>query len=208
MEPDNTHPAVDVPHSSVKQYIMPALPAETWLQILENTQDIESLWSSVRLVSKKHQAFVERVILSHFLPQASVSFSLPRRHPRTGALVYRGQIPGAELSMHYAYTNDEKTHVVLRTSNVGHGGVSIEGLNGVDYLSQRRLQDASSWLWFGTNRARGVAINVRKELHWDENEKTWIWIAEWRSLVGAYVQAKTLKRSWTRLQKKKSSRRL
>jgi hypothetical protein len=194
MEHENTRQAAKAPHNSAKRTVLPVLPVETWLQILEYTQDVESLWNSVRLVSTKHKALVERVILSHFLPQASVSLSLPRHHPTTGALVYRGQIPGAELNMYYAKTTGEKTHVVFRTSDVGYQGVNIESLNGVDYLSQRRLQDATSWFWFGTNRAKGVAIDIPKNMNWDETKKTWVWTAEWRRVVAAYVQAKSSKR--------------
>ena len=194
MSPEMLPRPTHVPRNDANHFSVPTLPVEIWLQILENTQNAELLWNSVRLVSTKHKAYVERVVLSRFIPQASISLSLPRRDPTTGALLYRGQIPGAELSVHYTETGEDKTHVAFRTNKVGHDGISIESLNGVDFLSQRRLEDATSWLWFGCNRAKGVNVTMDKSLYWDESEKTWVWNLDWRKLLNAYVKAKNSKK--------------
>lgn len=186
MAHETIHQTTHISHNSVPPKPMPVLPVETWLQILENTQNVEWLWKSVRLVSKQYKAFVERVVVSHFLPQASVSLSLPRRDPTSGALLYRGQIPGAELSMHYAELSGEKSRVLFRTSS----NIENRGLNGEDYLSKRRLDEASSWLWFGSNRGKGTSITISKDVEWDERQKRWVWEVEWRKLIGAYARAK------------------
>jgi hypothetical protein len=198
MNHDMLHQPTRIPFYKEPHSTVPALPVETWLQILENTQNIELLWNSVRLVSTQHKACVERVVLSHFLPQASVSLSLPCRDPTTGALLYRGQIPGAELSVHYARTSQDKTHVIFRANKTAYSHISIESLNTMDRLSKRRLEGATSWLWFGSNRAKGVTINIDKIFYWDESEKSWIWEADWGKLVSAYVTAKNSKRRPTR----------
>ena len=92
------------------QIFQAALPTEIWLQILEQTSglDAEHVWTTVRCVSLQFKRLVEQAFVSAYLQQFSISLSLPRRHPVSGALIWPGAIPNAQIvisSTRFAHIN-------------------------------------------------------------------------------------------------------
>jgi hypothetical protein len=96
--------------------------------------------------------------------------------------------------MRFAGMNEERTHAILKTSMFILPGVKFDTFLDAEYLSEQRLNQATTLLWFGHSRARGVAVSMPQDVHWDAREGVWVWNVEWRQLISAYLKAKAMNR--------------
>ncbi|KAF2877891.1 hypothetical protein BDV95DRAFT_480473 [Massariosphaeria phaeospora] len=165
----------------------PTLPAELWLQVLENITDLDELWTVIRHVSPTFKSYVERMFISTHLPNTSGSISLPFRDPATGTPRYP-RYPDCRPEVLLAFTSlsADQSHMVLATSTTAQNGATMEALNAKGVLTRERLDEAALWIWIGCNRGRGVSIEVPRRMAWDEAKKVWMWEVRWRSLVSTY----------------------
>ncbi|KAK3208108.1 hypothetical protein GRF29_96g1430618 [Pseudopithomyces chartarum] len=183
--PQDQHDAFDA-----TQVTLPHLPNELWLQILEQVDDIYFLWGTVRLVSKDYKAFVDRVFVASFLPDISISLSLPRRDPKTGHLRYAQALPQSEMIFQCRRSIINSSDIFIETSATLPSGETMQQLNESGALSKQRLDEAQGWMWFGRQRGKGVNIASSKSVQWDEGSKAWTWTVRWEDLVNRYCGAK------------------
>ncbi|KAF2711601.1 hypothetical protein K504DRAFT_465343 [Pleomassaria siparia CBS 279.74] len=173
---------------------LPQLPTELWLQILEQTQDPQYLWTVLRSFSPNFNAYVERIFLHTYLPAMSVQPAMPRRDPDTGALRYAHFAPITIFT--YSSLSPDKLRVILATAKeakMGETTHSMESLNELGALSKKRLDDAVLWVSIGCKRAQAVSMytaTTSGTIAWDDEEKVWTWEVDWRELVSKYYDAK------------------
>jgi hypothetical protein len=168
----------------------PALPAELWLQVLElhASDNLAHLWISVRPVSRTFKAYVERVFTHTHLPTLSLSLTLPRHDPITGALKYKAAIPGTELV--FTCPSIEGERIMLSTYTKLHDNL-LDDYKRNGTLPKERLDNATSvFLCFGQNRAKGGQVVVPIDARWDEETKLWKMDVEWKKLCSSYFEMK------------------
>jgi hypothetical protein len=143
-----------------------ALPAEIWLQILENTPIREAyhLWSSVRHVSLRFKDLVERLFKSTYLPTFAISLSLPRRDPTTGALKWpKDPIPRAQIIMSFNCISSDQNYAQFQSPvaiKFGSETKNMEELMHDFVLTKERLRDAPPWVYSGNSTPTGVSMRV------------------------------------------------
>lgn len=170
------------------------LPTELWLQVLEQVNDVEFLWCTVRLVSRDYKSYVERMFVTSFLPTISLSLSLPRMDPSTGVLRHARPVPGSQVFFHCRNIDMEQSQITLATPEKLRTGDRVEDLTASGTLSKQRLDEAEGWMWFGHQIGKGVSFAVAKDIQWDNEAKVWIWALEWKELLRKFVGAKRASR--------------
>ncbi|KAF2134885.1 hypothetical protein P153DRAFT_380697 [Dothidotthia symphoricarpi CBS 119687] len=190
--------SIDTSNLGAMQSIPRALPTELWLQVLENVRDPEYLWTTVRHVSLQHKAMIERIFTSTYLPVLSISLSLPRRDPTTGALRWPGvPIPKAQITMAFNRLSADRRHVVLVSPVILTDGAnikSVEELKNTSALSKERLEAAPAWVSMNKNSLAGLSMRLPMCIEWDEVQKIWVWQVEWRTFVTRFYEKKNKKR--------------
>lgn len=178
---------------------LPVLPTEIWLQIFENIRDPEYLWTIVRHVSIQNKALVERVFATDHVPFLSISLSLPRRDPTTGALRWPGTpIPKAQITMTFNRFNAKQRRIVLASPTTltdGANTKTVEELRNTSALSKERLEAAPAWVNLNKNPLAGLSMHLPICVEWDEAAKVWLWELEWRPLVTRFFVMKNEKRT-------------
>lgn len=172
----------------------PRLPTELWLHVLESLADPEFLWTTIRLVSRAHKSYVDRIFVSTYLPTLTISLALPRYDPTTGKLRYRGAVPATEVTFQYAGLDAATARMLLATPTTVRNGESMEQITARGVIEKQRLDEAAMWMWFGRNRGKGALLDVRKDMCWDDTRKLWYWNAEWERLVTKYFSTKAVRR--------------
>jgi hypothetical protein len=176
--------------------IVPTLPIELWLQILEYTTILEAehLWMSVRQTSRQFRDCVERLFESSYLPQFAISLSLPRRDTSgVRPKCWPGAIPGAQMIMAFDGTTSDgcfATFVSLLELRHGEDRVSVEELRSSGVLPKARLLEAAAWVHPSKNYMAGRSLQIPSTIEWDEASKRWIWLVEWRKLISRFYVAK------------------
>lgn len=172
-----------------------ALPTELWLQILEvdalSPTHLVHLWRSVRPVCRAHKSHVERIFATIYLPTLSLSLSLPRRNPITGAMLHAYAVPDAEVTLQGARVEGDM--LIMATLPTVRDGATMQQLRERDQLSKQRLDTATSvWMWFGGAKARGKGSKVKMPLdvQWDEGDRVWQIKVQWMKLVTSYFHGR------------------
>lgn len=172
-----------------------ALPAELWLQILEQNSIISAkhLWTTVRHVSPSLKDLVERAFASTYLPQYAISLSLPRRHPDSGALIWRHAIHNAQIVMVFDGVSSDGRYAVFVSPDavmVENELKSVECLKETNVLPQKRLQEAPAWVFVNKNHMAGSSIKIPPGIDWHVERKVWVYKVEWKTLVSKFYGAK------------------
>lgn len=170
-----------------------ALPAEIWLQILEQS-DHQHLWLSVRNVCHAHKDYVERLFTSKYLADLSIALSLPRRDPATGKMKWPGDvIPMSQLKLTHSQLSKDGNHVRLQSSTIvqdRHTQKLVEELKLDGTLPKERLEEAPAYVNMSTYSFAGITIPMPVKVVWDEARKIWTWDVEWRKVLSGFYNAK------------------
>ncbi|KAF2728130.1 hypothetical protein EJ04DRAFT_556962 [Polyplosphaeria fusca] len=174
----------------------PTLPTELWLQILSHIPDLDTLYTSLRLVSRTFASLTADTIATHHLPSTAISLTFPRRDSNT-LLKYAALAP----SITFTYsTLRAPSRIVLTSPRVLRDGPAIEELRAQDVLSKERLESAPMVVGISCRRGGAVGLvegwervagwegeGVRRGVEWDEEGKVWRWVIDWRALVVAFL---------------------
>jgi hypothetical protein len=179
------------------QQTLPSLPTELWLDILEYTVTPNSanfLWVTVRRVSRRFKAHVERILETKYLPNLTISLGLFLRDTTTGALIWqRDIIPGRYVKMEYIQVKPDGQTVVIASPAILRDDSmtkSVEELRSSSILTKERLQAVPPWVSLSRAPMLGCVVDVPVCVDWDEEQKVWVWELRWRELVSKLCKAK------------------
>ncbi|KAH7409987.1 hypothetical protein DE146DRAFT_674789 [Phaeosphaeria sp. MPI-PUGE-AT-0046c] len=171
------------------------LPTELWLQILEDTSinEAEHLWISVRHTCRQFRDYVERLFVTTYLPRFAISLTLPRRDAESGALLWPGTIPKAELIMALDRAkSDNKLAAFVSPTELKYEDrvKSVEELKDSDTLPKARMVEAKAWVFVDKSYISGRSLQLSRYIEWDEQSKRWVWQLEWRDLISRFYKSK------------------